>query len=189
MSFDISNALKTLAPCLATMLLGPMAGTAVSALEGAFGLQAGSGVDGITKVMQAGQMTPEIAAAVRAADQKHAEIIQQQGLDLAKLNADHEAAMATVDASDRDSARRREETVKDSTPTALAWIIVSASVGAVLSLVMGIADVPKDAATASMVGTAIGYLISEAKQVLSYYFGSSASSKAKDLTIADIAKG
>ena len=35
--------------------------------------------------------------------------------------------------------------------------------------------VTKDASQATLVGTVIGYAISEAKQVLSYYFGSSSS--------------
>jgi hypothetical protein len=112
MSFDIKAALASIAPMLTTMLAGPLAGSAVAALEDCFGLQAGSGVDGITKVVQSGGMTPEIIAAVRARDQEHAEKLKQADIDLAKLNADHEAAMAATDAGDRDSARKREIAVR-----------------------------------------------------------------------------
>lgn len=173
----LSKVLSTVAPTLATMLLGPMAGTAVTALETAFGVGAGSGAEAITTVVQAGHMTPEIIAAVRAADQRHAEILGQQGLDLAKLNQDHAESMATVDAGDRDSARKREIAVRGLTTPALAWLVVSASIGLGAAIIFGV--VTKDLTQANLVGTVIGYVMSEAKQVLAYYFGSSAGSDRK----------
>jgi hypothetical protein len=176
MAFDLKTALSSIAPTIATMLGGPLAGTAVAALEGAFGLAPGSGQDAITKVVQTG-MTPDTIAAVRAADQKHAEIMAQQGIDLQKLNADHEAAMASIDAGDRDSARKREMSVRGYTTPALAWLVVGASMALGTGVVMGY--VTKDPSQATIVGTVIGYVFNEAKTVLSYYFGSSASSDRK----------
>src|SRR5437867_3929845 len=170
MGFDLKSALSSIAPTLATMLGGPLAGAAVTALEGAFGLHPGAGQDAITKVMQTGAMTPEIMASVRAVDQKHAEIIAQQGIDLTKINADHDAAMATVDAGDRDSARKREIAVRGWTTPMLAWLVVSASIGLGAAVVTG--NVTKDPALAGQVGMVIGYIMNEAKTVLSYYFGS-----------------
>ena len=107
----LAGAVAGFAPTLATMLLGPMAGMAVTALESAFGLKSGAGPQAITDVIAAGSMTPDTLAAVRAADQKHAEIMGQQGIDLAKLNADREQAFAQVDAADRDSARQMQTKV------------------------------------------------------------------------------
>jgi hypothetical protein len=46
----------------------------------------------------------------------------------------------------------------------------------------------KDPMIATLVGTMIGYTSAKADQIVSYYFGSSASSKAKDETISTIAK-
>ena len=89
MSTDLKSLVSTIAPTLATMLGGPLAGTAVTALEGAFGLQAGAGPEAITQAVQSGAMTPEVVAAMRAADQKHAEAMAQQGIDLEKLNLAH----------------------------------------------------------------------------------------------------
>ena len=63
MSFDLKTAIGSIAPTLATMLSGPLAGAAVSALVGAFGLGPSAGADDITKVMQGGTMTPETVAA------------------------------------------------------------------------------------------------------------------------------
>jgi len=184
-SFDLKTALTSIAPTLATMLGGPLAGTAVTALEAAFGLAPGAGEEGITKVMQSGQMTPDVMASIRAADQKHAEIIGQQGIDLQKLNADHAAAMASIDAGDRDSARKREIAVRGITTPALAWSVVAASIALGGAVVAGY--VTKDPSQATLVGTVIGYVFSEAKQVLAYYFGSSAGSTRKDELLANSA--
>lgn len=181
MNFNLKTALGSIAPTIATMLGGPLAGTAVSALEGALGLAPGSGSDAVTQAVQAG-MTPEQIGAVRAADQHHLEMMGQQGIDLAKLNADHEAAMATTDAGDRDSARKREIAVRGLTTPALAWLVVSASVGMGAAIITG--HVSKDPTQAALVGTVIGYVFSEAKQVLAYYFGSSAGSDRKTELLA-----
>lgn len=173
MPFNLKTALGSIAPTLATMLGGPLAGTAVAALEGCFGLAPGAGADAVTRVVQDG-MTPETIAAVRAADQKHAEAMGQQGIDVLKLNADHEAAMGTIDAGDRDSARKREIAVRGYTVPALAWLVVGSSVALGTAVITGY--VTKDPMQATLVGTVLGYVFSEAKQVLAYYFGSSAGS-------------
>lgn len=182
MDFNLKTALGSIAPTLATMLGGPLAGTAVTALCSAFGLAPGAGADDVTRIVQSG-MTPETIAAVRAADQKHQEVLAQQGIDLQRLNADHEAAMAQIDATDRDSARKREISVGGMTTPALAWLVVAASVGLGTAIVMG--EVTRDPTQSTLVGTVIGYVFSEAKQVLAYYFGSSAGSRAKDELLAN----
>lgn len=182
MAFDLKVALGTIAPTLATMLGGPLAGAAVSALTTALGLKAGAGIDEITKVVQAGQLTPETIAAMRKADQEHAEKLRQMEIDVQRLASDHEAAMASIDASDRDSARKREMAVRGLTTPTLAWIVVGASVVLGSAIVLG--EVTKDPTQATLVGTVIGYVFSEAKQVLSYYFGSSAGSAHKTELLA-----
>ena len=74
--------------------------------------------------MQTGAMTPDVMAAVRKADQDHEEKLKQMGIDLVKINADHSDAQAKIDADDRDSARKREMSLKDITTPALAWLVV-----------------------------------------------------------------
>lgn len=185
MSFDLKAAIGGIAPTLATMLGGPLAGTAVGALCNAFGLAPGASADDVTKVVQTG-MTPETIAAVRLADQQHAEKLKQLDVDVLKLNADHEAALAATDASDRDSARKREVSVGGWTTPVLAWTVIGASMAVTAAVITGY--VTSDPKLSSVVGLVMGSLMSEAKQVLSYYFGSSASSARKDATLADIAK-
>jgi uncharacterized membrane protein YphA (DoxX/SURF4 family) len=85
--------------------------------------------------------------------------------------------MAATDAGDRDSARKREIAVRGATTPALAWLVVAASVSLGAAVVMGY--VTKDPAQGTLVGTVLGYVFSEAKQVLAYYFGSSVGSDRK----------
>src|SRR5574337_445636 len=174
MAFDLKSALGTLAPTIATMLGGPLVGAGVSALEQAFGIAPAAGAsvqdrqDSITQVVQSGGMTPEVIAAVRKADQDHAERLRQMDIDIAKLNADHDTAMAQTDAGDRDSARKREIAVLGWTVPALAWLVVGASVALGAAIVSG--DVTRDPAQATLVGTVIGYVFAESKLVLAYFF-------------------
>ena len=181
----LSGLVQSVAPALATALLGPLGGTAVTALESCFGLAPGAGADQITKVIQGGGMTPEIVAKVREADQKHAEVMAQQQIDVKKLNQDFVLQLAGDDVSDRASARSRQAAVKDRTPAVLAGLVMISAMALGTCVVTGY--VTKDPLLATQVGIVIGYVFSEVKSVLAYYFGSSASSSAKDETISKIA--
>lgn len=177
----LASAVGSVAPTLATMLGGPLAGTAVSALESCFGV---SGADNITKVLQTGAMTPDVVAKVRAADQAHAEKMKALDLDLNKLNAAHSEAFAADDVADRASARQREETVKDYTPRVLAGLIVVLTAGCEgMLLFHGHVDGVDDI----VLGRILGTLDSALMLVLSYYFGSSAGSVQKNILLANSA--
>jgi hypothetical protein len=186
----MNNVFKTLgslvgsiAPTLATMLGGPLAGTAVSALASAFGLTGQSTADDITKVIQTGGMTPEIIAAVRAADQKHQEIMGQQGIDLAKLNADHDAVFVTADTADRASARQMQIAVPSIVPEVLSVGITLGFFG-VLGMMMGGVDPTDNNAFLIMLGA----LAAAMTQVLNYWFGSTRQSANNQNALAQIAK-
>jgi hypothetical protein len=182
----IAKAIGSIAPTLATMLGGPLAGTAVTALESALGLAPGAGPDGITAAVQG--MTPEQIAAVRAADQKHAEIMSQQQIDLAKINADHDTAFAKVDADDRASARAREVSIKDHVPAILAYGITLGFFG-VLGYVMhvGIKQIGTGQGGEAVL-LMLGSLGTAWTGIVAYYFGSSAGSQKNQDAIAQIAK-
>lgn len=182
----LASALGSIAPTLATMLGGPLAGTAVGALVNAFGLPATATVTDITKVVQTGAMTPEIIARVREADQQHAEKLKQMEIDVLALNQKHAEAFAADEVADRSSARAREVAVRDWTPAALAWLVIIGSIALAAMVVTG--NVTKDPTLAVQVGVVIGYVFNEAKAVLGYYFGSSRGSDEKSRDLADIAK-
>lgn len=187
MAFNLGNALKSLAPTLATMLGGPLAGGAITAIESVFGLAPGAGVNGITQVLQTGALTPEMVEKLREVELQQATLMSQQKIDLAKINADHEAALAADDVADRTSARAMRVATKDWTPSILAWLIIGSNIALIAGLALGYIK-SADPAVFGLVGTALGYLVSESKAVLAFYFGSSAGSQAKDATLADIAK-
>ena len=193
MAFDIKTALASIAPTIATMLGGPLAGTAVTSLEGALGLTPGSGEDGITKVLQAGALTPDQITAVRAADQRHAEVMGQQGIDLAKLNADTAAASEQVAVNNTIDARKNNSGRNETWSIAVVILLTFAAVmcavlwGCWLLLQGGITikDVSVVAAISGLVGSIVGYVAANAQTVVNFIFGGSMGSESKTKALSD----
>lgn len=197
MSFDIKATIGAIAPTLATMLCGPLAGTAVGALMNAFGLSSSGDMSkdtaAITKVVQSGNMTPEIIAAVRKADQEHEEKMAASGIDLAKLNASHEEVLAKTFTEDTQDARKNFGQQSAILYMGIAVLITFAAVMALVlyacfELLSGgitLKDVTVVAAIAGMVGSVVGYVAANAQQVVSYFFGSSHGSETKTQSMGD----
>lgn len=187
---SLAGAIGSFAPTLATMLGGPLAGTAVSALERAFGLAPGSGPEAITQVVQSGAMTPELIAKVREEDQKHAEVMGQQSIDLAKINADYQTSFN----QDRADARNMQIQTKDPNVARLAWLMIGGFMVITCGIIVGLFLVPERAhallsgEAGLFFGTVFGYLANGARGAEAFYFGSTQASQSKDATIADIAK-
>lgn len=191
---SIGQGVASFAPTIATMLGGPMAGTAVTALEGALGLNTDPKADltsratSIANILQNAQLTPDQVAAIRLAEIKHADDVAKNNVDLAKINADHEAAGWNADVQDRASARSREVAVKDTTPSRLAYTIVGGFLAITLAQLVALIGWPDavakiPAAGWTLIGNISGYLAAEAKAATAYYFGSSSGSRDKDATI------
>jgi hypothetical protein len=165
----------------AKSIIASLAPTVGTALGGPFGAIAGN----------------MLAKALGATDEKSTEaiLLSQSPEDLLKvkqLELDFQSKMAELGIqneqlmyADIDSARKREEVVKDATPRQMAWLIVGGSIALGVGVVTGVTT--KDPAMAGTVGIVIGYVFGEAKQVLSYYFGSSSGSADKSATLAKIA--
>ncbi|HXC41245.1 MAG TPA: hypothetical protein VN667_20095 [Burkholderiales bacterium] len=137
----------------------------------------GSIIDTIKNLFQQGVLqTAELQKGEQDFKVKMAELGFKNAADLAKIAAD-----------DRDSARRREVAVKDGTP---AWLAAGVTAGffGVLAWVL-VNGAPSDQAGHDAVMMLLGSLGTAWVQVMSYYFGSSTGSKAKDDTLAQIAKG
>lgn len=188
MSFNLKTAIATLAPTLASMLGTPFAGMAVSSLLGAFGItptgDQAKDTAAITTVMQSGNMTPDIIAAVRVADQKHSELMGQQGIDLTKVKNDFEASMEKIAADDTDSARKREMAVRDNVPRNIAYFLTAGFAALMVGLFVVVIPEPNKATVFTLVGGYVTVWLSS----MQYYFGHSASGQIKDATIAEIAK-
>ena len=187
MAFDIKSAITTIAPTLAGMLGGPLAGAAVSALEGALGLSQGAGTDAVTNVLQSGTISPDQIAAVRAADQKHAEILGQQGLDLAKLNKDFDAAQTNAVIADRMDARKNNSSRES--VWSLAYVVLSTFALIMAAVLYGcwailqggitVKDVSAVAAISGLVGAVVGYVAANAQTVVNFIYGGSLGSEKK----------
>ena len=161
----LGDLLTTVAPSLASAIGGPLAASAVSAIEYALGHKSNQGdaiparLDELTAAAQS--ITPEQLAAIRKADQDFTLQMQQAGFQ-------NTQAIAQLSFSDRDSARTRETVVHDSTPRILAYI---ACLGALVVATLALFHkLPGDN---SLVGMILGYLFSEAKTCSAYYFGAS----------------
>lgn len=94
-----------------------------------------------------------------------------------------------IAAADRADARRMTAKTGDLwTPRALALVVIVGFFGAVLAVFAGVADLA-ESSTATLVGAVVGYASAKADQVVAYWFGSSAGSKAKTEELASLARG
>lgn len=196
MSFDFLTAIKNIAPMVASTFGTPLLGMAVSAVCGAIP------PDAAKQVQEAHAADPVNGALSKLGELFQQGVINSQQIKQAEL--DHSAKMAELgyksvadlaklEVDDRDSARKREEAIKDSTPSHLAYMIIGGFIIVSIAQLVALVGWPDQVAKIPPAGWAIignisGYLFAEAKQAAAYYFGSSMSSRAKDDTLATIAK-
>lgn len=167
---DILPVINKLAPTIATALGGPLAGGAVAALQGVFGITP----EGTTKDQQS-QLVAAISGAnadqllaMKKADQDYAIQMQKAGFENVQ-------ELEKIASSDRDSARKREIEVKDNTPKILSYAITIGFFG-VLAFMM-LSEVP--AGSRDVLNIMLGSLATAWISITGYYFGSTSGSKAK----------
>lgn len=158
---DWKAVLKTVAPTLGTALLGPLGGLAVKTIAEALDLPEATQEAVEQAVLGA---KPEDLLKLKTADQQFAKDMKALDIDLERIHA-----------GDRDSARKREAAVGDKTTRNLAYMVVGSFLGVVIAMLFA-----KVTVESVMAGALVGYLSAKAEQVIAYYFGSSAGSKAKD---------
>lgn len=173
---DWKKIVGTVAPTIATALGGPLAGVAVRTIA--------------TQILGKPEATEqEVESAILGADPQTLIQLKQLDLEFKKTMTDAGIQLEKLAVEDRASARAREINTHDSwTPRVLAAFVMSGFLWCVYAVFSGFVKELKDPMIATLVGTLIGYTSAKADQVVSYYFGSSASSKAKDETISTIAK-
>lgn len=165
--------LATLAPTVASVMGGPLAGMATSAIISSFGLAPEATKDDVLRAIAGA--TPEQMLKLK-------EIESQLILELKRLDVDLEK----VDAGDRDSARKREIATQDYTPRIIATLVVSAWIAIQYFIFAGhiIEPVMRDFAM-----RALGTMDAALTMVLAYYYGSSSGSRNKDAQIATLVNG
>ena len=159
--------LKQLAPTLATALLGPLGGAAVSAIASALGMSDADKAK-VEAALKSGQLSGDQLAA-----------IQQKEIDFKAQMAQLDIDLEKIAAADRDSARKMQIETKSLVPAALAVIVVLSWVTIQWYLLGHIVDTSMRELIARVLGT----LDAALTLVLSFYFGSSNSSQIKDSTI------
>lgn len=91
-----------------------------------------------------------------------------------------QASLREIALKDRDSARQREMTLKDSTPKILAFCVVGGFLTMTIALITtALFHYTVDPISAGLIGTLVGYLSAKSELILAYYFGSSAGSDKK----------
>jgi len=156
---DWLDTLEKLAPTVASALGSPVAGMAVGALESALGMSG----DDVQKTIETGKLTGEQVAAIQQAELAIKAKAQELGLDFAKLGNE-----------DRASARQMQTTVKSWIPSFLAIIVTVGFFGILVGLMTGKIE------QAAEVDIMLGSLGTAWTGIIAFYFGSSASSQAKD---------
>lgn len=164
---DWKKTLGDLAPTIGTAFgpLGTAGGLAIKAL---LGLSNDASDD-------------DIATALTSPDNQVK--LKQMEYDYKATQLQQQTALLETDEKDRESARVREAAIKDKTPQILAGATVMGSVVVIGSIMGGI-----NHASETMTGMILGYVVSELKQILAYYFGSSSSSSQKNDMIAGMIK-
>lgn len=173
----VKNTLVTIAPWIAGTFGTPAAGIAVKAICDVIGADPKTATPESLQTAIAGA-TPEQLLALKEADNKHSEFMEQLGYtSLVQLS------QATVE--DRDSARKRQIDLRDKTPAVLAAVAVISFVGLIVLVIHGYT--PAEAMRDGF-WMLVGALIATYKDVYGYYFGSSSGSHAKDRTIDNLSK-
>ena len=178
---SLAGVVGSIAPTLATMLGGPLAGAAVSAIGSALGLGEKATADDITKVVQAGQVDPGQLAAIRAADQEYQLKLKDADLKLAELNAATEASFNTAVVADVADARKAGSGnwmvmwigVFILASFLVAMVLVLWGCWALISGSLKVQDAGVFAAITGLIGSIVGYFASNAQTVINFLFGGS----------------
>ena len=130
---------------------------------------------GVGKILGVGDHAPdeEIERAVVRADPTQLAELRRVDADLEKTLAENGLKRFVAEAADRDSARKREIAVRDSTPRILAFIVLGGVLGLAYFAVF------KQVQSEPLVHLALGGLIAKLGAIFQYYFGAP-SEKATD---------
>ena len=168
--FDWKSLVGSVAPMLATALGGPLAGMAVQAIGGVLGLEKPTEESVAVALSGAG---PEMLLKLKQADQDFATKMKALDIDLERISA-----------GDRDSARKMQAETKSRIPAALAGLVTMGFFGILIGMMTG-QFVTKDSPELLLL---VGSLSTAWGMVISFYFGSSSGSQAKDFTIRAMQK-
>ena len=163
----MNELLKTLAPTLASALLGPLGGVAVTALGSLFNIDNAT-VATVSKVFQDGKLTPEQLSGIKELEMKYKADEAERGFRYAELEF-----------KDRDSARQMQMSTHSTTPTILTYM-VTVGFFAILGLMLYDDTVVNSPPLLIMLGS----LGTAWTGCISYWFGTTSGSIQKSALLA-----
>lgn len=160
---DWKQIVATVAPGLATVLGGPLAGAAIGALSQAvLGKPDGNESDLAAVISGA---SPDVLAKIKETEAKLKTDLTNAGIEWEQIAA-----------SDRASARQREVETKDNTTKILAFLFVLLY----FAMLWAVWKFPVSSDMKDTLNTLIGVLTAALAAIINYYFGSSAGSAEKN---------
>ena len=164
----MNDFLRTLAPTLASALLGPLGGVAVAAIGNALGVQDAT-VDKVAKVFQDGKLTPEQLDEIKKLEMQYQNDEKERGFRYSELEF-----------KDRDSARQMQISTHSTTPDILTYLITLGFFG-ILGWMMYDDTVVNSPPLLVMLGS----LGTAWTATVSYWFGTTSGSQRKDTLLAN----
>ena len=172
MAFDWKGLVGTVAPAIAGTFGTPLAGLGVAALCKALGLEYKADSPEETEAMLVHKLqaaTPDMLITLRKEDNAFKLAMRQADVDLERVHA-----------SDRDSARSRQASMKDHFPAFLCSLLTM-MFGGVLAAHIWV-EIP--VANATQMNVMLGSLGTAWLASVYYYYGTTTGSKSKDATMA-----
>ena len=162
---DWKDTLFKIAPTVATALVGPLGGLAISTIGSIFGMDNAT-EDHIKKVIEDGQLTPEHIAKLRELEMQYIENEKERGFKYSELVF-----------KDRDSARSANVAGGIQKPLfVMSLLLLCLTLGTeVWVLFNGYPAIISDI----IVGRVLGLMDAVAMMVLAYYYGTSSGSQQK----------
>ena len=151
--------IESIAPTIASCLGGPLAGLAVEAVSKAIGVDPNA----VQDTINSGKLTADQIASIQSAEIALKAKAQEMNLDFEQLAV-----------QDRKSARDMQTTTKSFIPPLLALIITLGFFGILIGMMTG------KVTSSDALMLLLGSLGTAWTGVISFYFGSSASSQNKD---------
>lgn len=172
----MGDLLKSLAPTIASALLGPVGGLAVAGLGKIFGISEAT-TDSVAKAFADGKLTPEHLAEIKKLELE----FKAHEVDVGFQYAELQFKERELEGKDRISARDLAIQTHSLTPALLTWLIVASVIGVeTMLLTQGIPSHVSDL----MAGRIIGTLETSLLMVLSFWFGSTSGSMQKNQLLA-----
>lgn len=159
------DTVKTVAPTVATALVGPLGATAVKALGNVLGMSEAT-QDKIASAISTGQLTPEQISDLKKLELQYQENEKERGFKYAELSF-----------KDRDSARQAN--VSGGTQRPLFWLSLLLLTGTLGTEGVVLFHGYPTTVSEMVVGRVLGLMDAVALMVLTYWYGTSDSSAKK----------